>query len=1054
MKKAISRLFSVIVAFVVMIVASSTGVENIVSLSTASAENITSITGDINGDNRINAIDMTLLKRLILTGAAYNSQADLDSNKQIDYYDVFLMSEYLLAMISEFPGTNYEDVCSVDRNLVGNSQNELSLTVELANLAEKLGTPEGVYGYISNSIGVEFYPDLRKGAIGTFEQHGGNDIDTSSLLISMLQHLGYKCSYVTGEISLTSAQAINYTGAVDKAAALNIISLRDNSATYNKATDSISFSHVWVKLSDNDTDIFLDPSFKEYEAVDSIFNQYSSDFSSPIEDAAYFRHTMRSNYTSVANMKSGYVVSRKIKQVEYSSLPAGLPYQYTDFNEFDRVPSENRDTVSISFGGNSFESSSAELYNKRITIEYMVSDEEAEWYSISPNNIYGLMSSPFADNVNLCPVIKINGQRKLDGPSASIGNLQNAIVKIHTNGQDYLFTKEMCVGGIYTVALDYQNIADYKTTSSLNALNALNSSITKNNLYADNYFGKVLEYVGYNYFTQLDIATHSIAESTNTYYSHNLSVAFMGYNPEIVRKDILGTVTYTVNQSGDFEVDVIGDTYSCAAKDSSNDNVALFRSSAGMASSYTESSVLKSLFDVDSVSTMEVLKYAEENGIDVYTLYNGSDQVLSDLNVNSNAEAIIAEALSAGYAVIVPQKDITLNNWTGSGYILHDLSSGTSVYMLSRRTSIAGGNTTTGISFDQILAMVSSCLSFVVAAGAFYNIMNAFTAASVLVASPGVGMVIFSLACLALAVVNYMRTINLVMAAYNGDAESQAMLRQERAVNIFNIGLITTSFVLTKYGGTIYNFFKSKIEVSELKPDVVRSTLNNVDDAYTVTHSAERMIGYGVDSYTIAPALEYGDEWVDALEFITRNNQQVVNVLNAATDKEAAVSYLLKYGDEAIEAYLEVGPEGINMLLDNVAKLPNDMTNVWSLHPFIRGKTIEQYLAATEYNTWYYIGNEFNGYYPVIDFHDGNSVVSLKTLDPTSSSYTSEKVFNIIEGYAEKLADFDVYHGTILCDDRILDIRVPTGTKSMIDMSRIQELADDLGITIKIEELL
>lgn len=156
MKKVVSRVFSVIVAFVVMIVASSTGVENIVSLSTASAANITSITGDINGDNRINAIDMTLLKRLILTGAAYNSQADLDANKQIDYYDVFLMSEYLLAMISEFSGTNYEDVCSVDRNLVGNSQNELSLTVELANLAEKLGTPEEVYGYISNSIGVEF----------------------------------------------------------------------------------------------------------------------------------------------------------------------------------------------------------------------------------------------------------------------------------------------------------------------------------------------------------------------------------------------------------------------------------------------------------------------------------------------------------------------------------------------------------------------------------------------------------------------------------------------------------------------------------------------------------------------------------------------------------------------------------------------------------------------------------------------------------------------------------------------------------------------------------
>lgn len=50
-------------------------------------------------------------------------------------------------------------------------------------LAESLGTPEKIYEYVINNTKTEFYPDSRKGAVATFEQYGGNDVDCASLLL-------------------------------------------------------------------------------------------------------------------------------------------------------------------------------------------------------------------------------------------------------------------------------------------------------------------------------------------------------------------------------------------------------------------------------------------------------------------------------------------------------------------------------------------------------------------------------------------------------------------------------------------------------------------------------------------------------------------------------------------------------------------------------------------------------------------------------------------------------------------------------------------------------
>ena len=210
------------------------------------------------------------------------------------------------------------------------------------------------------------------------------------------------------------------------------------------------------------------------------------------------------------------------------------------------------------------------------------------------------------------------------------------------------------------------------------------------------------------------------------------------------------------------------------------------------------------------------------------------------------------------------------------------------------------------------------------------------------------------------------------------------------------------------------------------------------------------MLNSGLARETVSQAVEYGDDYVHGLESITKQNPEIIEILNSASDKDKAVYHLLEFGDDAVADYMEVGSDGIDMLLDNISKMPDDMTNVWGLRSTVRGKYIERAAAATEYKTWFYIGDECNGYYPVIDFQKDTTIVSFKTMNP--SSYSDTARISKINEYAEALGEFVQYHGDDLCNNKILDIRIPPGTSNMIDTESIKSIAKDNGIQIKIGE--
>jgi filamentous hemagglutinin len=66
------------------------------------------------------------------------------------------------------------------------------------------------------------------------------------------------------------------------------------------------------------------------------------------------------------------------------------------------------------------------------------------------------------------------------------------------------------------------------------------------------------------------------------------------------------------------------------------------------------------------------------------------------------------------------------------------------------------------------------------------------------------------------------------------------------------------------------------------------------------------------------------------------------------------------------------------------------LDEIWNMVPVQRGKLIEDILAETDYKDWHRVGAENNGKFPLVDFQQGDNLVSLKTVDTRGSGWMSD----------------------------------------------------------------
>ncbi len=125
------------------------------------------------------------------------------------------------------------------------------------------------------------------------------------------------------------------------------------------------------------------------------------------------------------------------------------------------------------------------------------------------------------------------------------------------------------------------------------------------------------------------------------------------------------------------------------ALDGNADKPKQFFLSSGMNSSTLEHSVSEQLFSTpdnpaQGISAVKALQIANDQGIPIYMINQTNiDAILPQLQVDSDVKADIQNAVNAGKEVTVSKTNITVDGWTGCGYIIIDPLTGAGAYMIS-----------------------------------------------------------------------------------------------------------------------------------------------------------------------------------------------------------------------------------------------------------------------------------------------------------------------------------------------------------------------------------
>ncbi len=128
---------------------------------------------------------------------------------------------------------------------------DAALTPEIQALAAELNhDPVEIYEFVRNAISFEPYYGSRKGALLTYWERSGNDMDTASLLIALLRASGYYARYVQGTVAVDELSAMNWVGGAPDLVTAGSILATGGVPVALTADGYLIKEHVWVDVYD------------------------------------------------------------------------------------------------------------------------------------------------------------------------------------------------------------------------------------------------------------------------------------------------------------------------------------------------------------------------------------------------------------------------------------------------------------------------------------------------------------------------------------------------------------------------------------------------------------------------------------------------------------------------------------------------------------------------------------------------------------------------------------------------------------------------------------
>ena len=250
-----------------------------------------------------------------------------------------------------------------------------------------------------------------------------------------------------------------------------------------------------------------------------------------------------------------------------------------------------------------------------------------------------------------------------------------------------------CIAGsTYAVTFDTQTMGPYESWNSYLNLYHYKDKINENNVFDREKLGALLSYTGKLYFAQVDAENVLTSETMDIVDVRRLSEAVTGY--EVEKNYSYGVVTKL--SYGNLFIDVDAEDHYVKSKAGDKNKEFLYRYYEGLTGSkyegiiWAEGSKDKT---EETVCTVSVLGQAMENGIEIHQFdkenKEGLEETLGKLSLSDSEKSKIKQDIETGNLITIPDEDVTIGSWIGTGYISLDKTTGTGAYMISG--SLNGG---------------------------------------------------------------------------------------------------------------------------------------------------------------------------------------------------------------------------------------------------------------------------------------------------------------------------------------------------------------------------
>lgn len=958
------------------------------------------------------------------------------------------------------------------------AEGDTALNDRITAKAEELETPLAVYNYLKNNIGYEYYHGSRKGAADTLDTMGGNDLDQASLLIAMLRHLGYPAKYVKGDILLTEEQALSLTGADTFRHAADVLAAAGTPVTRLTRGEEIVYirmEHVWVRVYVPYTDyrgagnaggeslwIDLDTSIKAYEAVDNIYDTLDEQgFPEAAQtitkggDTAQIESLLKQweEKLQAEDLSETYARKWVIKNEEVSYLPLSLQYTVEKESQtFAQVKDSDKDSVSFEINGDVMAGFAAsDLQGKDILLSFQPA-------SSTDKEIYDRYSSIFdipAYAVYMKPVLLVDNEVVAEGEEyleSTLGTRGSFTINLFSGGKNTSVTNDITTGSMYAVTLDKQNITAAELQSVYDEAAGLKDSVAEENVYSEEYLGKMLAFAGKLYFAQVDIADTMAADTYDVSVTRSLSEGITGY--EVRTSSLYGRVTSL--SEGSLYIDVDTNSHSVVSLNGEEDAPKEYMFSTGIISSLYESTVWEELTGNESVSTVSILNTAREEGIDILLLSSANlDTEIEKLNTDEATKQTVINAVNSGKIVTIPTEDVTMGNWHGTGYIVTNPETGTGAYMISG--GLNGGSTT----HDVTLAyMVDIGFSIWDMAEAIMLINSAIAAIAVGGAVVGGVFLAFGVVALGFAIYSYFKSMELMLAYASGDEEAGQQLVQDMWINL---ALGISIAVLRQVAKPIIKTVLKNKLVKEFGEDVISKLLKQFDDVTDLGRYIKQVKKAGISKELIEQfADKYGKEGLDWLfskkhlglsdDFLKKVlkagnlDDFTDDVLNAIKNSDGyaddIIEQIIKHGDDAADAIGKYGDDAAEVIKDygddaveefSKGKIPEQIKNA-----LIPSKTKQALLDSVQD-----IRSGIGQSYPA-----GNVGVAKVDIDKVKENIKAYSKYKNKENFAKQLADEDRIFKTLKVNsDNIVDGANAFNRCVDSESKILEDIAHQLGYT-------